>query len=130
VGVDEFGAVVRVDADDREREPPDGLDDPQFGYRLTADELKDQGFVVWENRVWRPSSGQKPWSNHAKKRGLNRRPGPPVHDDPVKRDFSATRANELWIGALPLPSLIIRPVRVSFTPVSSRTSSPSGSSDT
>jgi hypothetical protein len=32
---------------------------------------------------------------HARKRGLNRRPGPPVHDDLVLRDFTAERPNEL-----------------------------------
>ena len=28
---------------------------------------------------------------------MNRRPGPPVHDDLVNRDFSATAANVLWL---------------------------------
>jgi putative transposase len=29
--------------------------------------------------------------------GLNRRPGPPVHDDLVERDFTAPAANVLWL---------------------------------
>jgi transposase InsO family protein len=33
----------------------------------------------------------------SKKRGLNRRPGPPVHDDMVERDFTAAGPNELWL---------------------------------
>jgi putative transposase len=33
----------------------------------------------------------------AKKRGLTRKAGPPVHDDLVERDFTATRPNELWL---------------------------------
>jgi transposase InsO family protein len=33
----------------------------------------------------------------AKKRGLNRKPGPPVHDDLVERDFTAAAPNELWL---------------------------------
>jgi transposase InsO family protein len=37
------------------------------------------------------------WSVFSKKRGLNRRPGPPVHDDLVARDFTAAAANELWL---------------------------------
>jgi putative transposase len=37
------------------------------------------------------------WSAHSKKRGLSRRPGPPVHDDLVKRDFTASVPNELWL---------------------------------
>lgn len=32
-----------------------------------------------------------------KKKGKNQRPGPAVHDDLVKRDFSARAANELWL---------------------------------
>jgi transposase InsO family protein len=37
------------------------------------------------------------WSVHSRKRGLNRKPGPPVHDDLVLRDFTADRPNELWL---------------------------------
>lgn len=33
----------------------------------------------------------------AKKRGINRKAGPPVHDDLVGRDFTATAPNELWL---------------------------------
>ena len=33
----------------------------------------------------------------AKKRGLTRKAGPPVHDDLVERKFTATRPNELWL---------------------------------
>ena len=50
-----------------------------------------------ENRVQRLCSLQRIWSVHAKKRGMNRRPGPPVHDDLVKRDFTAPAANVLWL---------------------------------
>ena len=72
-------------------------DDPTFGYRFIADELELQGFEASENRVQRLCSMQRIWSVHAKKRGLNRRPGPPVHDDLVKRDFTASAANVLWL---------------------------------
>jgi putative transposase len=75
-------------------------DDPTFGYRFIADELKDQGFVTSETRVQRLCSLQGIWSLHAKKRGRGRRPGPPVHDDLVERDFSADFANELWLTDL------------------------------
>jgi transposase InsO family protein len=37
------------------------------------------------------------WSVFSKKRGLNRKPGPPVHDDLVERDFTAAAPNELWL---------------------------------
>ncbi len=72
-------------------------DDPAFGYRFIADELERLGHQVSENRVWRLCSEQRLWSAHAKKRGLSRRPGPPVHDDLVERDFTASVPNELWL---------------------------------
>jgi transposase InsO family protein len=72
-------------------------DDPAFGYRFIADELERQGTVASENRVQRLCSMQGIWSIHAKKRGRGRRPGPPVHDDLVKRDFTADVINELWL---------------------------------
>jgi putative transposase len=34
---------------------------------------------------------------HADKRGLNGKPGPPVHDDLVDRRFVAKRLNETWL---------------------------------
>ncbi len=72
-------------------------DDPTFGYRFISDELELLGFVASENWVQRLCSMQKIWSIHAKKRGMNRRPGPPVHDDLVNRDFTAPAANVLWL---------------------------------
>jgi transposase InsO family protein len=72
-------------------------DDPEFGYRLIADELRDAGHQVSENRVWRLCSTQGIFSVHASKRGLNRKPGPPVHDDLVQRDFTATQPDCRWL---------------------------------
>jgi transposase InsO family protein len=72
-------------------------DDPEFGYRFITDELADQGVRASRNRVNRLCSSQRLWSVHARKRGLNRKPGPPVHDDLVLRDFTADRPNELWL---------------------------------
>jgi hypothetical protein len=57
------------------------VDDPGYGYRLIADELAELGIAASENRVWRLCSVQRIFSAHSKKRGLNRKPGPPVHDD-------------------------------------------------
>ena len=34
---------------------------------------------------------------HSKKRGVNRKAGPPVHDDLVLRDFTASKLNQLWL---------------------------------
>ena len=72
-------------------------DDPAFGYRFIADELEDQGFSAGENRVARLCSSQRIWSVFAKKRGLTRKAGPPVHDDHVRRDFTATAPDQLWL---------------------------------
>jgi transposase InsO family protein len=72
-------------------------DDPQFGYRFITDELGRRGITASENRVQRLCSGQRLWSVHSRKRGLNRRPGPPVHDDHIRRNFTAKAANQLWL---------------------------------
>ena len=71
-------------------------DDPEFGYRFIADELADLGHSAGENRVQRLCSVQGIWSAFAKKRGLSTRPGPPVHDDLVGRDFTASGPNRTW----------------------------------
>jgi putative transposase len=72
-------------------------DDPEFGYRFIADELAEQGVRASRNRVNRLCTSQRLWSVHSRKRGLSRKPGPPVHDDLVLRDFTAERPNELWL---------------------------------
>jgi putative transposase len=73
-------------------------DEPAFGYRFIADEIEaEAGIAASERRVWRLCSQQRIWSVFAKKRGLNRKAGPPVHDDLVERAFTATRLNELWL---------------------------------
>lgn len=72
-------------------------DDPEFGYRFVSDEIADHGVTASERRVWRLCSEQKLWSLHAKKRGLTRKAGPPVHDDLVLRQFTADRINQLWL---------------------------------
>ena len=68
------------------------FDDPAYGYRFIADELAEQGFTASENRVWRLCSTQRIFSLHSKKRGLNRKPGPPVHDDLLKTSTVAPPA--------------------------------------
>jgi transposase InsO family protein len=73
-------------------------DDPGFGYRFITDELNAGQTVASRNRVQRICRDQRVWAFHAKKKGLNRRPGPAVHDDRVRRDFSAIRPNELWLA--------------------------------
>lgn len=72
-------------------------DDPTFGYRFIADELAEAGLIAGRNRVARLCSQQRIWSAFAKKRGLNRKAGPPVHDDLVQRRFTAAGRDEIWL---------------------------------
>ena len=73
-------------------------DDPEFGYRLLADEAHQAGWVAFDRRVWRICAANGWWSVFGKKRGANgKKPGPPAHDDLVLRDFTAERPNELWL---------------------------------
>lgn len=72
-------------------------DDPEFGYRFVADELAAAGHVASERRVWRLCSQARIFSAHSRKRGTAKRPGPPVHDDLVQRDFTAHGPNQLWL---------------------------------
>jgi transposase InsO family protein len=74
-------------------------DDPEFGYRFLVDEARDAGESMAERTAWRICSDNGWWSAFGKKkRGKNgKRPGPPVHDDLVQRNFTASDANELWL---------------------------------
>jgi transposase InsO family protein len=75
-------------------------DDPAFGYRFIADELAAGGHQASERRVWRLCSQQRLFSAFSKKGGPTRRPGPPVHDDLVVRQFTAGKPNRLWLTDL------------------------------
>jgi transposase InsO family protein len=59
--------------------------------------LAKQGFAASERRVWRLCSPQRLWSVFSKKKGKNRKPGPPVHDDLAKRVFTADAPNKGWL---------------------------------
>jgi hypothetical protein len=69
------------------------------GCRLISDELVDDGWQVSERRVWRVCSQEGMFSAAHRRKGSrkHRRPGPAVHDDHVRRDFTADRSNELWL---------------------------------
>jgi hypothetical protein len=73
------------------------LDDPVFGYRFIADVLTDAGYRASERRVWRICSEQQIFCSFSKRSKSSKRPGPAVHDDHVRRDFSAKRPNEVWL---------------------------------
>jgi putative transposase len=72
-------------------------DDPEFGYRLLADELDKLGHAVGERRVWRLCNQQKLWSATVRKGRKGKTPGPAVHDDLVQRDFTAAEPNRVWV---------------------------------
>ena len=73
-------------------------DDPEYGYRFLVDEAAEAGEVMCERTAWKICRDNQWWSVFGKKRGKNgKRPGPPVHDDLVKRDFSTDAVNELWL---------------------------------
>jgi len=73
-------------------------DDPEFGYRFLADELEAAGHPVGERRVWRLCRDQRLWSTTIRKaRGSGKTPGPAVHDDLVKRNFTAARPDQVWL---------------------------------
>lgn len=75
-------------------------DDPEFGYRFITGELERAGHSASENRVHRLCREHLVWSRTTRKgrRGSGKTPGPAVHDDLVKRDFTATRLDEKWLA--------------------------------
>jgi putative transposase len=75
-------------------------DDPEFGYRFLVDEARDAGQPMAERTAWKICRDNGWWSAFGKKkaRGKATKPGPPVHDDLVKRDFTADAPNQLWLG--------------------------------
>lgn len=74
-------------------------DDPEFGHRLLADEARRAGESMADRTAWRICADNGWWSSFGKqrRRGKGKRPGPPVHDDLVGRDFTATGPNQLWL---------------------------------
>lgn len=73
-------------------------DDPEFGHRLLADEARDAGESMADRTAWRICSEQGWWSVFGKKKARGKkRPGPPVHDDLVQREFAAETVNTLWL---------------------------------
>ncbi len=76
-------------------------DDPEFGYRFLADEVRLVGFEVCDRTVWRICRDMGWWSVFGKKKGGKKSsPGAPAHDDLVRRVFVADRPNELWLTDL------------------------------
>ena len=77
------------------------LDDPEFGYRFGADEVRqlDGHAEVSDRVVWRICRDHQWWSAFGKpKAPKGSRPGTPAYDDLVCRDFTATAPNQLWLA--------------------------------
>lgn len=74
-------------------------DDPQFGYRFWADEVRREFPEVSDRVVWRICRDHRWWSVFGKKKSSKAsKPGAPSHDDLVKRDFTATAPNQFWLS--------------------------------
>jgi len=76
------------------------VDDPEFGYRFLADEVRlGDHRDVSDRVVWRICRDNEWWSVFGKpKRRKGSKPGTPAHDDLVRRDFTADAPNELWLA--------------------------------
>ncbi len=74
-------------------------DDPEFGYRFLADEIRAGDHPGVSDRVvWRICRDNAWWSCFGKpKARKGSKPGTPAHDDLVRRDFTATAPNQLWL---------------------------------
>lgn len=72
-------------------------EDPEFGYRLIADELHALGFMISERRVWRLCSKAGIFSVISQRKRRGKKVGPPVHDDLLQRHFHADEINVAWV---------------------------------
>lgn len=74
-------------------------DDPEFGHRYLADEAEEAGYPMAHRTAWRLCRSQGVFSVISRrKKGKGTRPGPPVHDDLVQRQFSSVKLlNEVWL---------------------------------
>ena len=78
-------------------------DDPEFGYRFLADEVRQEEHHagVSDRVVWRICRDNQWWSRFGKpKRRKGSKPGTASHDDLVRRVFTADAPNQLWLTDL------------------------------
>lgn len=75
-------------------------DDPEFGYRFLADEVRASGFDVGDRMVWRISRDNGWWCRFGKPRRNAKaaRPATAAHDDLVQRQFEADAPNRVWLS--------------------------------
>lgn len=73
-------------------------EDPEFGYRYLADETAEAGIPMAARTAWRLCRLHRLVSSiSGRKKGKGTRPGPPVHDDLLQRDFTAEAPNTVWL---------------------------------
>ncbi|MCR2791612.1 hypothetical protein NQ156_00875 [Microbacterium sp. zg.Y625] len=66
-------------------------DDPEFGYRLLADEARVAGQPMADRTAWRIASAHGWWSAFGKPkgRGKGRKAGPPMRDDRLENEVTS-----------------------------------------
>lgn len=75
-------------------------DDPEFGYRFIADEVRAAGWDVSDRTVWRICS-ENGWFASFTNKQRNAKAAAPAtaaHDDLVRRNFTAVAPNEVWVS--------------------------------
>jgi putative transposase len=75
-------------------------DDPEFGYRFLADEVRSGDTRVCDRTVWKICSENGWWSSFGKRtRGKKSADSnTPAHDDRVNRHFRAEETDTVWFG--------------------------------
>lgn len=69
---------------------------PGYGYRFIYWELKDSGYDIGLNQVYRICSKHKIFA-YFHKRGKKYTKSIPAHDDLIRRKFKADNPNEVWL---------------------------------
>lgn len=79
-------------------------EDPEFGYRFIADEIgATTDLVASETRIWKVCRDAGIMASHHRRRGKynqSKKPQSPLRQDAVRRDFTATAPNRLWLTDL------------------------------
>lgn len=74
-------------------------DDPEFGYRFLADEVRADGHEACDRTVWKICRDNAWWSVFGKPRSRKKaKVGIPAHDDLVRRCFNAAAPNTVWVA--------------------------------
>lgn len=74
-------------------------EDPEFGYRFLANEARKAGWRMSRRTAWRLCSEAGITSAAQRhRRSKNKKQGPPVFDDFVRRNFTAAAPNQVWLS--------------------------------